>query len=119
VLRRRSEYFAELLANNNEDAVEIAEEDCINAMSFIATLLKDKAPTTNSLGWDESWVGLSVKWLAREYSEVFADMADRHIRAVVGKLEERVASEERAARGSVFFAVPAGTDMGTAEGFEY
>jgi hypothetical protein len=118
VLRRRSEYFAELLANNDEDTIEIAEEDCINAVSFLVTLLKDKAPTAHSLGWDESVVGLSVKWLAREYSEVFADMADRHIRAVVGKLEDRVASEEQAARGSVYFSVPAGTDMGTAKGYE-
>jgi hypothetical protein len=118
VLRRRSEYFAELLANNDEDTIEIAEEDCINAVSFLVTLLKDKAPTAHSLGWDESWVGLSVKWLAREYSEVFADMADRHIRAVVGKLEERKALRKQAARGCVFFAVPAGTDMGEAKGFE-
>jgi len=93
ILCRRSEYFSGILTNNEKETIEIPEEDSINAISFLAELLKNKTLNSITVGWDQSWVMFSAKWQAREYVAVFADIADKHIKSVVGDMEEKEPKE--------------------------
>jgi hypothetical protein len=87
------------LTNNERETIEIPEDDAINAISFLAELLKNKSPNSFTLGWDQSWMMLSAKLQAWEYVAVFADIADKHIKSVVGDMEEKEAPPKE----SVYF----------------
>ena len=91
ILCRRSEYFSSILSRNEKDTVEIPEEDAVNAINFLTELLENRKLTHNTLGWKHSWVMFSAKWQATEYVAVFADIADKHIKSVVGDMEEKEA----------------------------
>ena len=101
ILCRRSEYFSNILTNNEKETVDIPEEDAVNAISFLVELVKDKSRNSLTLGWDQSWVMFSAKWQAMEYVAVFADIADKHIKSVVGDMEEK----EPPPKESFFFTV--------------
>jgi hypothetical protein len=58
-LRRRSDYFKGLLENAT---IEIPEENAVDAISFLAELIRDTSPTSITLGLVHSWVMFSAKW---------------------------------------------------------
>jgi hypothetical protein len=89
ILSRRSEYFSSILTNNEKETIEIPEEDAVHAINFLTEILKNKPLNSLTLGWDQSWVMFSAKWQAGEYVAVFADIADKHIKSVVGDMEEK------------------------------
>jgi hypothetical protein len=90
------------LTNNEKETIEIPEEDAVHAINFLTEILKNKPLNSLTLGWDQSWVMFSAKWQAREYVAVFADIADKHIKSVVGDMEEKEAPPKESFYFSVF-----------------
>jgi hypothetical protein len=59
----------------------------------------------------QSWAILSAKWKAHEYTDMFADVADEHIKSVARTLEEQEQDtlEVQTPKESVFFAAVGGS----------
>jgi hypothetical protein len=93
ILGQRSEFFATLLEGEvnggSESAIDLFEDDAIAAINFLTELLRNTPASSYTVGWNFSWVLLAAKWQAREYTQVFADMADRHIKKMIGDVREK------------------------------
>jgi len=111
ILCRRSEYFVTVFRNNvyidKRNIITIPEEDATSAISFLVELLRDRSSLLQVLRWDENWVRMSIKWQTLEYIAAFSDIADKHIKLVVGSWNE---NKQLSSMTSVYFS-SFGTEM--------